>query len=119
LCAASLAPLAFASSTRAAGPPVAVVVTEAAQYVPGDVDRPGDEPALPLILGRGGRLFLVNADTLGAHRITSYEGLFDQEQVNGGQAGEVIGVSALMPGRYGFYCPNHPGMDGMLEVEQA
>ncbi|MGH2829167.1 MAG: cupredoxin domain-containing protein [Actinomycetota bacterium] len=107
---------------RAPLPPVQIVVTEAAQFVPGGVERPGDPAPLPLIVERGGRLFLLNIDNLGAHRITAYdlddrgEPLFWSHTINAGQAGEVIGVRALAPGRYAFYCGFHSGMDGSLEV---
>lgn len=99
-----------------------VVVTEAAQFVPGHTERPGDPPMVPLVVARGGRLFLFNADVVGAHRLTAYDldergdPLFFSHTINSGQAGEVEGVSNLAEGRYAFYCGFHSGMDGVLDV---
>lgn len=95
----------------------AVVTAVALTFVPGGRDVPAQ-----LFVARGSSLAFANADTLGFHRIESIdyrdgEPLFTSgEQIGPGQVSTVRGVEALTPGRYGFVCPIHAGMEGSLTV---
>lgn len=97
---------------------VAVVVTAAYQYLPGDSD-----PHATLEITRGDRLLLANVDPLGAHNLVSLDvaddaPLFSSDLVNMGEATEVDGVPNLAAGTYAFMCTVHgwDAMHGALEV---
>lgn len=106
-----------------------MTVGVAFQFVPGQMGTDYE----PVYVAQGGRLFLVGADPLGAHAITSYDTypdglplfdtiadgqpLFDTDQAAAGQVVEVFGVPSLQPGAYPFFCRNHFGMDGLLTVQ--
>ena len=117
------APVGGASPAGAAGPPVAAVAVEQYRYIPGDTT--GSVPAAAEVrMARGGRLFLVNVDVSAPHTLTGpvqEDGtyLFDTRgEVDQFDAEEVVGVGALAPGSYDFFCKLHTNlMRGRLVVE--
>ena len=116
---AALALVLAAQAELASAAPVNVVTTVAYRYLPGDSDG-----SIPLVIDQGDQLHLVNADPLGTHNLVSLDTadgvpLFDSgEQTMLGTTSEVLGVPALGPGAYVFYCSVHgfDSMNGVLEV---
>ena len=120
-----------ATRTTACDPPHVVRINEVTsaqfRFVPG-----GPECGTPaLVIAAGTRLTHRNLD-FAAHDVRSTalrpgsdEPLFTSELNRYLEAGEVVGVPALPPGRYDFYCTIHPprssgsGMRGTLVVEGA
>ena len=103
------------------------ILTTGFRYLPGS-----DDCRIPqLSVARGSRLMYRNLD-FAAHDVRSFalqpdsdEPLFTSELIRYLGGGEVLGVAALPPGAYGFYCTIHPartdgtGMRGTLLVERG
>lgn len=103
------------------------LVTSGFRYLPG-----GDDCGIPrLAVERGRRLAYRNLD-FAAHDVRSFalrpgteEPLFTSDLIRYLGGGEVVGVAALPPGSYGFYCTIHPprqsgtGMRGTLVVQET
>lgn len=91
-------------------------------YAPGgDADDFVVNPAL--VIPAGGTLEFTNVGQAEHHSVTSfardpmtYRPLFDSGLVKPFGQTLVPGISALAPGRYGFYCTKHAWMRGELTI---
>lgn len=110
-----------------AGPAeVRAVLMEWGSFLPGDTDY----PELPLEVPQGSRLLFANVDYVmgaqgwGAHSLVEEvpagelrQPRFASEQLEPGSSGEVVGIAALEPGSYDFYCSTHGNsMRGTLRI---
>jgi plastocyanin len=111
-----------ASSTAAPAVRVhgaATLTAIAFTFVPGD----DDTSRAPLRVIEGSTLLFTNLDALAPHTVnsvaTSADGapLFSSgAPTSAGQTSPVVGVAALPPGQYTFYCRVHTQMQGVLRV---
>ena len=100
-----------------------VVSAAALHYLPGDADS---TYATPLQVTQGSQLLFAPADVLGNHSVTAEQTdangtpIFDSGGIIGaGQTAQVVGVDALPPGTYRFYCYAHFEMHGVLQIVAA
>jgi plastocyanin len=112
---------AAAVPARAQTPDVPLILTQAYQYVPGDVE----DPELALKINQGETLKFLNLDWVGGfHTITAEDvdrqgtPVFDTGVQAPGALADVAGTGALKPGTYRFYCAVHGAlvMEGALTV---
>lgn len=111
----ALASLAVAAASAAvpapAGAlPVAPVVSLSDRYAPSEV-----------VVPEGGKVQLVNGDHAQSHDLRSLDTiggvpLFRSAMLSPGGTGEVVGVDALEPSVYPFYCSVHDYMTGNITV---